>query len=303
MDIEDLTARMTRRYGPGVASWCARVPAMAAVLAERWALVLGEPFPSGNSSVAIRCSRAGGSGAVLKLSPDLPVVVEQLATLKLFRAGGRVPEVLAADADAGAVLLELIRPGTRADLLEPPPTARQWADLLHALHVAAVPPGYPRDLRAQCDGFFERIGRRVSDPQVGRRVSRADIERGAARCQVLVATQTEQVLLHGDLHLGNVIDGGPGRGLVAIDPRACIGDPCFDAVDYVLDGAGRDDPGPNFTGHDGIQARCAALASASGLDAERLFEWCRAVAAVVAIGYLRRPEREKAVADLLALAH
>jgi hypothetical protein len=27
-------------------------------------------------------------------------------------------------------------------------------------------------------------------------------------------------------------------GLAAIDPRACAGDPCFDAVDYLLDGAG-----------------------------------------------------------------
>jgi streptomycin 6-kinase len=42
------------------------------------------------------------------------------------------------------------------------------------------------------------------------------------------------VLLHGDLHLGNVLDGGPSRGLVAIDPKACLGDPCFDAVDYVV---------------------------------------------------------------------
>nr|WP_225882432.1 aminoglycoside phosphotransferase family protein [Streptomyces aureocirculatus] len=37
-------------------------------------------------------------------------------------------------------------------------------------------------------------------------------------------------LLHGDLHLGNVLDGGQ-RGLMAIDPKACAGDPCFDAVD------------------------------------------------------------------------
>lgn len=68
------------------------------------------------------------------------------------------------------------------------------------------------------------------------------------------------MLLHGDLHLGNVLDGGPARGLVAIDPRACVGDPCFDAVDYALDGAG----------HDGVGNRCAALAPVAGLDPGRL---------------------------------
>ena len=77
--------------------------------------------------MAIRCTRSDGSAAVLKLSPDLPVVAEQVTTLRLFGAGGRVPAVLAADLAAGAVLLELIEPGTQADSLQPPPSARDWA--------------------------------------------------------------------------------------------------------------------------------------------------------------------------------
>jgi streptomycin 6-kinase len=229
---------------------------------------------------------------VLKLSPDLPVVAEQVTTLKLFGVGGRVPGVLAADLAAGAVLMELIEPGTRADELPQPPTARDWAELIQALHEARVPPDYARNLRAQCEGFFDRIGRRVSEPAIGRWVTPADVQRGAARCRDLLETQTTQVLLHGDLHLRNVLDGGAARGLVAIDPRACVGDPCFDAVDYLLDGAGRD----------GVAARCAALASASGLDEGRLYAWCRAVAAVVAIAYVTRPDTEQAVAEMLALA-
>ena len=42
-----------------------------------------------------------------------------------------------------------------------------------------------------------------------------------------------RVLLHGDLHLRNVLAGPPGRELVAIDPRACVGDPAFDLVDWI----------------------------------------------------------------------
>ncbi len=193
---------------------------------------------------------------------------------------------------AGAVLLELIEPGTVARELQPPPSARDWAALLTALHTAPVPPGYPQDLRAHCEGFFDRIGRRVAEPEVGRWVSAADVARGAIRCEALLGTETTRVLLHGDLHLANVLDGGPRRGLVAIDPRACTGDPCFDAVDYLLDGAGRD----------GIGTRCAALAATSGLDAGRLHDWCRAVAPIVAITCLRRPGSQRAVAELLALA-
>jgi streptomycin 6-kinase len=297
----DLQERLTGRFGPEVADWCAGLPALARSFAARWTLDLGEPFPAGNSSVAIRCTRSDGSPAVLKLSPDLPVVAEQVTTLKLFGASDRVPAVLAADLPAGAVLLELIEPGTTASELQPPPSTRDWAGLMTALHRVPVPPGYPRDLRAQCEGFFDRIGRRVSEPEIGRWVSAADVARGAIRCEALLATESTRVLLHGDLHLANVLDGGKARGLVAIDPRACVGDPCFDAVDYLLDGAGRD-------GMDGIDARCAGLAAASGLDAGRLHDWCRAIAPIMAIIHLRRPDAlkrpdsQEAVTELLALA-
>jgi streptomycin 6-kinase len=301
----DLQERLTRRFGPGVADWCARLPALTRSFASQWALELGEPFPGGNSSVAIRCTRPDGSAAVLKLSPDLPVVAEQVETLRLFGPGGRVPAVLAADLAAGAVLLELIEPGTRADELRPPPSARDWASLLSALHVVPVPADYPHDLRAQCEGFFDGIGRRVAEPEVGRWVSAADVARGAIRCEALLSTETTRVLLHGDLHLANVLDGGvlggsilaggAPRRLVAIDPRACVGDPCFDAVDYLLDGAGRD-------GMDGIDARCADLAAASRMDVGRLHDWCRAIAPIVAITYLMRPGSQAAVAELLALS-
>jgi streptomycin 6-kinase len=242
----DLQERLTRRFGPGVAGWCARLPALTRSLASRWTLDLGEPFPAGNSSVAIRCTRSDGSPAVLKLSPDLPVVAEQVTTLRLFGASGRVPAVLAADLAAGAVLLELIEPGITASELRPPPSARDWAGLLTALHSVPVPPGFPQDLRAQCEGFFDRIGRRISEPEVGRWVSAADVTRGAVRCEALLSTQTTRVLLHGDLHL--------------------------------------------------------ALAAASGLDAGRLHDWCRAVAPIVAITYLRRPGSSAAVAELAALS-
>jgi streptomycin 6-kinase len=311
MDLQEITQRLTRRFEPGIAQWCAQIPALALGFAGRWGLSLGEAFPAGNSSVAIRCTRSDGPPAVLKLSPDLPVVAEQVQTLRLFAAGGRVPAVLAADVAAGAVLLELIEPGTTADELRPPPSAREWASLLAALHTVPVPPGYPHDLRAQCQGFFDRIGRRVAEPEIGRWVTAADVARGAIRCEALLATESTRVLLHGDLHLANVLDGGVLDGgvldggalrrLVAIDPRACVGDPCFDAVDYLLDGAGRD-------GTDGIDARCAALAAASRLDAGRLHDWCRAIAPIMAIIHLRRPDSlrrpdwQEAVAELLALA-
>ena len=74
-------------------------------------------------------------------------------------------------------------------------------------------------------------------------------------------------LLHGDLHLGNVL--ASARGLVAIDPRACAGDPDFDAVDFVLwDAAGRRE----------AEARIPRLST----DPDRLLRWCAAFVPLIA---------------------
>jgi streptomycin 6-kinase len=269
------------------------VPALAAEIAGRWGLTLGDRYAYGASSVVLYCGRAGGGGGALKLSPDPRFLADQAAMLELFAPSGRVPAVLAVDAPAGAVLLELIEPGTSADELPQPPSARAWGDLIRGLHDAAtVPAGFPRDLRGRCDEFFARIGRRLAEPAIAERVRPADLDRAARRYRLLLDSAPSRVLLHGDLHLGNVLDGGPARGLVAIDPRACAGDPCFDAVDYALDGAG----------DDGVGTRCAALAPAAGLAPDRLYAWCRAVAPIIAINRIGDPGRQQAVAELLTLA-
>ena len=291
--VAEITDCLSLRFGPGVAAWCSAVPALAGAMAARWGLTLGGGYAYGASSVVLYCRQAGGGHAALKLSPDPPFLTDQAAMLGLFAPSGQVPAVLAVDPAAGAVLLEAIEPGTAADELPQPPSAQVWGDLIQALHHSAPPPpGFPRDLRGRCDEFFVRIGRRIAEPPIGQRISPADLDRAAHRYGLLLDSVPSPVLLHGDLHLGNVLDGGPARGLVAIDPRACVGDPCFDAVDYALDGAGLD----------GVGNRCAALAPAAGLDPDRLYAWCRAVAPIIAISRITDPSREQAVAELLALA-
>jgi streptomycin 6-kinase len=292
MDVEEITARLVRRFGLGVAGWCAGVPELAASAAKTWGLTLGDPFPQGASSVALRCTGPDGAAVALKLSPDPEFLAEQAAVLRLFAPGRRVPAVLGDDPARGLLLMESIVPGTTVDEMAAPPTPEDWAELLLALHSVTGTAEAARDLRGRCEEFFVRVGRRLDRPEVAARVGPADLDKGWRRCEALLAKQATEVLLHGDLHLGNVLDGGPSRGLIAIDPKICVGDPCFDAVDYVLAGAGGD----------GVAFRCEALGKAYGLDADRLYEWGRAVAPVTAVAGVGAGYSEPAMAELLALA-
>jgi streptomycin 6-kinase len=245
---------LARRFGPEVDGWLAEVPILAARLASRWGLVLGELFEGGASSVVMRCQWPDGTPAVLKLSPDRALLVKQVEMLRVFAASGRVPAVLATDAEAGAMVLEEVLPGIVAEDMPQTSLPQRWGELLAALHAVAPPAQWPWDLRGRFDESFARIGRRLSEPAIGARVDQDTWQRAIRRCETLLDTQATLVLLHGDLHLGNALDGGPSRGLIAIDPKACIGDPCFDAVDYVVAGAG----------HEGVEARCQRVATACG---------------------------------------
>jgi len=290
--MAEVGARLAARFGPEAESWLAGVPSLAARLASRWGFVLGEPFESGASSVVMRCQWPDGTPSVLKLSPDRALLTQQVEMLGLFGPSRRVPAVLAADPETGAMVLEEVLPGTEAEDLPQTSLPQRWGELLAALHAVTPPPRWPLDLRGRCDEAFVRIGRRLSEPAIGARIDQATWWRAIRRCAMLLNTQDRLVLLHGDLHLGNVLDGGLSRGLVAIDPKACIGDPCFDAVDYVVAGAAQE----------GVEARCQRVANACGLDGDRLYAWSRVIAPMAAIGHLTYGGPEPAIDELLALA-
>ncbi|MFC9253756.1 aminoglycoside phosphotransferase family protein [Amycolatopsis thailandensis] len=291
VDLEDINTRLVSRFGSEAEGWLAGVPALAARLASRWDFELGELFDSGASSVVLRCRWSDGTPAVLKLSPDGALLTKQIEMLRVFAPTGRVPAVLAADADAGAMVLEEILPGTAAEDLPADSLPGRWGELLTALHAMTPPADWPWTLRGRFEESFERIGRRLAEPAINARISQATWRRAIDRCETLLSTQDPVVLLHGDLHLGNVLDGGASRGLVAIDPKACVGDPCFDAVDYVVEGAW----------HEGVEARCRVVADACGLDGDRLYAWSRVVAPMFVIAHLTYGGPERALDELLAL--
>jgi streptomycin 6-kinase len=291
VEVGAVGARLVHRFGPEVQGWIAEVPILAARLACRWGLVLGELFDSGASSVVMRCQWPDGTPAVLKLSPDRALLTRQVQMLRVFAPSGRVPAVLSTDAQAGAMVLEEVLPGTEAEDMPEASLPQLWAELLTSLHSVATPVQWPWDLRGRCEEAFARIGRRLSEPAIGARIGQAAWRRAIQRCEKLLDTQATVVLLHGDLHLRNALDGGPSRGLVAIDPKACLGDPCFDAVDYAVAGAG----------HEGVEARCQQLATTCGLDGERLYTWSRVIAPMFAIAHLTNGGPEPVIHELLAM--
>jgi streptomycin 6-kinase len=115
----------------------------------------------------------------------------------------------------------------------------------------------------------------------------------------LLAEPREAVVLHGDIHHGNVLDAG-ARGWLAIDPKGLWGDRTFDFVNILRnpDAATALAPG-RFLREVEVVTRAARL------DRRRLLGWTLAFAGLSAAWRLAdgdRPELDLAVANLAAAA-
>lgn len=282
-------ARLADRFGAELAGpWCDALPDLVARLCARWHLEVREARP-GNTGRTLLCTGPGGDLRVLKLTPDPEVARLELTGLNAWAGCSRVVQVLDADLDVNAILLEGLVPGTQLDGDVP------WAqigELLDQLH-SVEPVGEFRRLAEGIEFIFTLSERRRRETPAAEHMSAEILELGRRRALEL-ATSGPVTLIHGDLHPANVLDAGPGRGAVAIDPRPGLGDPSLDAIDWVFV--------PMAAGgtiDDGI----AALAPhVTDFDAERVRAWCVAMAPLIALAPLRRGEPSPFTDRVLELA-
>jgi streptomycin 6-kinase len=98
----------------------------------------------------------------------------------------------------------------------------------------------------------------------------------AAMARELLREPQDEVVLHGDLHHGNILDGG-SRGWLAIDPKGLVGERGFDFANVLCN------PDRDVATRPGRLARQAmVVARAAGLERGRLLQWGLAYAGLSA---------------------
>ena len=104
--------------------------------------------------------------------------------------------------------------------------------------------------------------------------------RSAATARQLLADRQDIIVLHGDIHHGNILDFGP-RGWLAIDPKGLIGERAFDFANVFCN------PDAGIATAPGRLARQATVvADAADLDRNRLLRWILAYAGLSAAWFL-----------------
>ncbi|MFJ1610712.1 aminoglycoside phosphotransferase family protein [Streptomyces sp. NPDC088253] len=282
------------RFGPEALGWCDRLPALVDQLTARWNLNVLAAGGGGTSRV-FQCARqADGATVWLKLTPDPEIAAAESEALHAWAGTPSVVDLLAEDFAVGALLLEDVKPGTPMRQLGW--TLPEVASLLRELRIPSPSRGQGsvlQPLAHRVDFLFELTDRRLTSAGLSNTFDPAVLKRARAAALELADGGTVG-LVHGDLHPANVLSG-PGSRMVAIDPRPALGDPDFDAVDWVM--AGVEELAE-------LERRVEELAAlVPGQSPDRVLDWCRAVAVMDAASRLCAGRDDAETRFLVTLAH
>ncbi len=261
---------------------------LLADLVERWELELGEQLSgddSGPSTATWTATRAGAEPVVLRVGDPGEWFAQEVRSLLQWDGNGAV---LLIDHDPrGAVLLERAVPGT--SLLDEPDEDRAMllaADLLERLWVPG-PDGVDTvadEVRRWADTLPER--NRASGGPIDEEL----IDEANGLLRELAPSQREAVLLHGDLHLGNVL-AAQREPWLAIDPKPLVGEREFDVTALIRDRQ-EELVADVDAGRERVQHRFDLLSERLACDRERLRGWSVAIMVDYALWCFETDDRE-----------
>jgi streptomycin 6-kinase len=256
------------RARPGGAEWLDRLPRLLAECAERWALTVGAPFQPASVSYVAPVTRADGTPAVLKVNFPEPESEHEAAALAHWDGAGAA-RLLAADAERRALLVERCAPGEQLwRVTDEEEANRAAAVVLRRLWRPAAHEHPFRTLEAEARRWAIELPPRWERHRPPH--DRAVLDRAVGWIGELLASPAEPVVVHQDLHGGNVLRAAREPWL-AIDPKPLVGDPAFDVASLLRDRRAElaTDPAPVHR----IRRRLDQLSAELELDRERMRRW------------------------------
>lgn len=259
--------------------------------AENWAITLGQPYLDvypGN--LVYRCTLPDGTPAVIKTEPDRAPDDEFLTGLDalVFYGGRGMARVLEVARDDRIVLMERVVPG---ETLWDAPIDRALeavASVMSRLRGAPTKGHSFPDVRVYHRAWPNHVRLHSGPGPID-----ADLFDIGERLFIeLCDSAAEPVVLHGDLHYGNVLSSDREWWL-AIDPKGVIGEPCYEVGDLF-----RNRVDELYGSADPVRAmrrRVEAVADLTGFDPERVRAWALAQAVLSEVWTADHPSRAQDV--------
>ncbi|HHT9168475.1 TPA: aminoglycoside phosphotransferase family protein [Legionella pneumophila] len=197
---------------------------------------------------------------ILKLGPDSAGSKREASALKAF-AGFGVVKVL--KESEGMLLIERAISGTSLKSYFPKQdndAIQITCDCLKRLHQAPIPHAH----------VFPQIKEWLIALDKDLNIPAHYLHQARQLRDDLLATPSESVLLHGDLHHDNMLQNGDGW--IVIDPKGVIGEPAYELAAFIRN------PIPELLAQKNaaniISQRIARFAAILELPEQRILDWC-----------------------------
>jgi streptomycin 6-kinase len=273
----DFVQRTIDLFGGQGQDWLENLPNFLVSLEERWQMRLLPPFELSYNYVA-PAVRADGSEVVLKTWLVNMEMISEMESLRLWEGRGIV-HLLEHDAQAGAMLLERIRPGTTlAELDDDDQATRIAAQVMGQLWIPAPPD--PQGLLRTAKGWAQGMNklRAEFNGEVGP-FPKQLVEAAEGLFAELLASTGPMKLLHGDLHHWNILSA-QRQPWLALDPKGLVGEAEYEP------GALLRNRWPEHGSLEEVKRICARrvdiLCEMLPLDRQRLLAWSMAQAVLSA---------------------
>jgi streptomycin 6-kinase len=259
-------------HGAAGCAWLGCLPALVEQYARQWSLVVLPPFGNCSYNYVVPVVRADGTDAVLKAGFPGPELYTEIDALRIYAGRGSV-QLFETSREQGLFLLERLKPGTPLSTEHDDRRATSVAaSLMRQLHRPAPHKHtfpsvgeWAQGLRRLRDRFEDGTG-----PFPARLVETAE-----RLFTELLGSMTASVLLHGDLHPGNVL-AAERQPWLAIDPKGVIGEPEYEVGALLRDPVSGLQAGPSPK--QVLARRVDQIVDEMGFDRARTIGWAVAQA-------------------------
>ena len=266
VDASGCARKVIDVHGAAGVEWLDRLPAIIAGCAQRWSLTILPPFEDLSYNYVTPALREDGTPVVLKAGVPHRELLGEMEALRVFSGEGAV-RLLEADPDQGVLLLGRVAPGTPlSDLADDRQVTQIAADVLRRLWKPAQPER-PFIMVARWAKGLERLHARFDGgygpfPPVL-------VDRAERLFTDLLNSDSEMVLLHGDIHPANILKS-ERDGWLAIDPKGVVGDRLYDVATF-LNGLSR--WRRESRTQDDLERQVNQVVETFGVDREQVLGW------------------------------
>ncbi|QQE77069.1 aminoglycoside phosphotransferase family protein [Alicyclobacillus sp. SO9] len=270
--------RVSAHYGARGVKWLTELPGLIEKCTVRFGLRIEGAFANLSWNLLLRATR-NGVPVVLKVSIEIDEFVRELGALQAFPSICAV-DVIDFDEQLGAMILERVFPGIPLSEIEDDNRATEiFCSVFQNLHTSSSPNlSASKPLTGSASGYLpmrdhfsslQRYLNRCESNHMPNGECPLDVNlvRGAVELlNDLICSTPSSVLLHGDLHHGNILQNN--CNWTVIDPKGIIGDIHFETIQYLL----------NYTSRNGVpdevlKRRVDIMAGELNLDANRIASW------------------------------